>query len=271
MKTDPTISTISDEILFARLTGLLPGEVPLLAASLNAKRLDYFSTDFYPFAHEHQKPPAFAGNGEPWTTWLLLGGRGAGKTLAGAAWVRRHAELNGSARIALVGETERDVREVMIEGVSGLLTIHPFHERPVWVPSRRRLVWKNGAVAEAFSAEDPDSLRGPQFSAAWCDELAKWRHAEATFDMLQFGLRLGVRPRQVNHHHAAADCLAQAADRGSCDGADACRHHRERFQFGARVSRLGREALPGHAARPPGARRRTDRGPPRRAVVARAH
>ena len=85
----------------------------------------------------------------------------------------------------------------MVEGVSGLLAAHQRFERPVWIPSRRRLQWRNGAVAQVFSAEDPESLRGPQFAAAWCDELAKWRHAEATFDMLQFGLRLGERPRQV--------------------------------------------------------------------------
>ena len=100
-------------------------------------------------------------------------------------------------RIAPVGEGEHEIRDVMIEGVSGLLAIHPSWERPVWTPSRRRLEWPNGAVAQAFSAEDPESLRGPQFGAAWCDEIAKWRHAEATFDMLQFGLRLGERPRQV--------------------------------------------------------------------------
>jgi phage terminase large subunit-like protein len=85
----------------------------------------------------------------------------------------------------------------MIEGVSGLLAVHTHRERPVWIPSRRRLEWDNGVIAEAFSAEDPESLRGPQFAAAWADEIAKWRHAEATFDMLQFGLRLGERPRQV--------------------------------------------------------------------------
>jgi phage terminase large subunit-like protein len=99
--------------------------------------------------------------------------------------------------IALVGETEHEVREVMIEGVSGILAVHERRERPVWIPSRRRLEWPSGVVAQAFSAEDPESLRGPQFAAAWADELAKWRHAEATFDMLQFGLRLGERPRQV--------------------------------------------------------------------------
>jgi phage terminase large subunit-like protein len=153
-------------------------------------------------AHDHQLPPAFGNNGEPWTTWLLIGGRGAGKTRAGAEWVKSaanapKAEGEGERRIALIGETEHEIREVMIEGVSGLLSVHPHDKRPVWSPSRRRLEWDNGAIAQTFSAEDPESLRGPQFSAAWADELAKWRHAEATFDMLQFGLRLGVRPRQV--------------------------------------------------------------------------
>src|SRR5690606_18571004 len=100
-------------------------------------------------------------------------------------------------RIALVGETERDVREVMIDGPAGILRMAPDGERPRWNATRRRLDWPNGAVAEAFSAEDPDNLRGPQFDASWCDELAKWRRAEATFDMLQFGLRLGARPLQL--------------------------------------------------------------------------
>jgi phage terminase large subunit-like protein len=99
--------------------------------------------------------------------------------------------------IALVGETAADVREVMVEGVSGLLSIHPRGERPRWWPSRRRLEWPNGAVAQTFSADDPEQLRGPQFAAAWCDEIAKWSRAEEAFDMLQFALRLGDAPRQV--------------------------------------------------------------------------
>jgi phage terminase large subunit-like protein len=137
-----------------------------------------------------------------WSTWLVLGGRGAGKTRSGAEWVRGRAlglpGFHGKAgRIALVGETLADVREVMVEGVSGLKRVHPDGERPAWSASRRRLEWANGAVAQAFSSEDPESLRGPQFDAAWCDELGKWKHAEATWDMLQFGLRLGTRPRQV--------------------------------------------------------------------------
>jgi len=168
-----------------------------LLAEIEPGEREFFLRDFSVFAHSHQLPPDLANNCEPWTTWLILGGRGAGKTRAGAEWVRAVAISDPKARIALVGETERDTREVMVEGMSGLLAVHPPHERPQWVPSRRQLEWPNGALAQAFSAEDPESLRGPQFSAAWCDELAKWRHAEATFDMLQFGLRLGERPRQV--------------------------------------------------------------------------
>jgi len=162
-----------------------------------------FDRDFIALAHRHQEPPAHANNGGPWTTWLMLGGRGAGKTRLGAEWVRAQAcgtrpyADQRSMHIALVGETEHDVREVMIEGPSGLLRAAPYGERPLWIPSRRRLEWNNGAAALAFSAEDPEQLRGPQFDAAWCDELAKWRHVDATFDMLQFGLRLGARPRQL--------------------------------------------------------------------------
>lgn len=133
----------------------------------------------------------------------MLGGRGAGKTRAGAEWIRAQAQGHSwtgappAGRIALVGETYSDVRAVMIEGVSGLLAIHPKGERPEWSPSRRRLEWSNGSVAQVFSSEDPEALRGPQFDLAWCDELAKWRHAEETYDMLQFGLRLGEQPRQL--------------------------------------------------------------------------
>lgn len=161
------------------------------------------SEDFVSFAHRHQEPPACANNGGPWTTWLMLGGRGAGKTRLGAEWVRAMAlglppyAERPHGRIALVGETVHDVREVMIEGASGLLSVGRRDERPAWTSTRRRLEWGNGAVAEAFSADEPDSLRGPQFDAAWCDELAKWHYAETAFDNLQFGLRLGARPRQL--------------------------------------------------------------------------
>ncbi len=168
-----------------------------MLAGLTAKWREALIAEFATFAHEHQRPPARANSGTDWTTWLILGGRGAGKTRCGAEWVRAVAANDAAARIALIGETEHDAREVMVEGVSGLLAVHRVDERPKWVSTRRRLEWPNGAVAQVFSAEEPESLRGPQFSAAWLDELAKWRHADATFDMLQFGLRLGARPRQV--------------------------------------------------------------------------
>lgn len=133
----------------------------------------------------------------------MLGGRGAGKTRTGAEWVRGIAlgepdfAEPALRRIALIGETFADARNVMVEGPAGILAVHARHERPVWSPSLRKLEWPNGTVAHVFSAEDPDSLRGPQFEAAWADELAKWRHVEETWDMLQFGLRLGAHPRQM--------------------------------------------------------------------------
>src|SRR5215213_4207535 len=190
-------SMSSAENLLAKWMSLLPDEKRECVASLKPAWIDRWTNDWMQFAYGHQRPPEITVGGKPWTTWLILGGRGSGKTRAGAEWVRNIALKTKAARIALIGETEHDVREVMIEGVSGLLHVHARDERPLWIPSRRRLEWPNGAVAQAFSAEDPESLRGPQFSAAWADEIAKWRHAEATFDMLQFGLRLGVQPRQV--------------------------------------------------------------------------
>jgi phage terminase large subunit-like protein len=159
--------------------------------------------DFACFAHRHQEHGEVGNNGAPWTTWLMLGGRGAGKTRSGAEWVR--ALVHGTrpyadrayGRVALIGETVHAAREVMVEGESGLLRVCPRAERPTWIATRKRLEWPNGAVGEVFSADEPESLRGPQFEAAWCDELAKWRYAEATFDTLQFGLRLGAQPRQL--------------------------------------------------------------------------
>ncbi|TVR10457.1 MAG: ATP-binding protein [Salinarimonadaceae bacterium] len=154
-------------------------------------------------ARDDQLPPAFAGDGSIWTIWLVLGGRGAGKTRTGAEWVRGMAlgapwlTRAPVGKFALIGETFADVRDVMIDGPSGLLAIHPRGERPIWTATRRRLEWPNGAVALAFSADDPESLRGPQFEAAWADELGKWRYADAAWDQLQFGLRLGARPREV--------------------------------------------------------------------------
>ncbi len=139
----------------------------------------------------HQQPP----ESDDWITWLLLGGRGAGKTRAGAEWLSLQAQA-APGRFALVGPTLHDVREVMIEGPSGLRAIRRGAERPVWHASRRRLAWEaTGSVAYAFSAEDADSLRGPQFHAAWADELCAWRAPEAVLSNLRLALRLGPRPR----------------------------------------------------------------------------
>lgn len=146
----------------------------------------------------HQRAPAGY-----WTTWVILGGRGAGKTRAGAEWIRGRVEgatpLSGGAarRIALVGETLEQARGVMVEGDSGLLASSPPDRRPKLIASQHRLVWPNGAEAYLHSAVSYEGLRGPQFDTAWADELAKWRHARDAWDMLQFTLRLGDRPRQL--------------------------------------------------------------------------
>lgn len=136
-----------------------------------------------------------------WRTWICMGGRGAGKTRAGAEWVRamvegaRPGDPGRARRVALVGETLDQAREVMVFGDSGLLACSPPDRRPVWEATRRRLVWPNGAVAQIFSAQEPESLRGPQFDAAWADELGKWKKSREAWDQLQFALRLGEAPR----------------------------------------------------------------------------
>lgn len=175
------IAALSREWLFkARHAQLPPVSLPDQVDSLNPD-----------FSSQHH-----------WRSWLIMGGRGSGKTRAGAEWVNGMAlgllpfTTQSSGNIALVGETLSDVREVMVEGPSGILSISRL-SRPKLETTRRRLVWENGAVASFYSSEDPDSLRGPQFSAAWCDELAKWKYPQQTWDMLQFGLRLGHAPRQV--------------------------------------------------------------------------
>ena len=139
---------------------------------------------------EQQPPP-----GE-WRTWLILAGRGWGKSRTGAEWVRAMATRGRARRIALVARTAADVRDVLIEGESGLLAIHRADERPVWEPSRRRLTWPNGAIATTYSADEPDQLRGPQHDSAWIDEVCAWRYPDA-WDQLQLGLRLGDDPRVV--------------------------------------------------------------------------
>lgn len=139
------------------------------------------------------RPDQIAPDGE-WDVWLCLAGRGWGKTRTGAEWVREQVEA-GAQRIALIAETQKDLEEVMINGDSGLLAAFPEGERPHVRYKPVRVTFKTGAVALGYNATEPNQLRGPQFDTAWCDELAKWRYARETWDMLQFGLRLGDHPR----------------------------------------------------------------------------
>jgi predicted phage terminase large subunit-like protein len=138
-----------------------------------------------------------------WNTWMALAGRGFGKTRAGAEWSRKvmtgRTPLSRGrfSRMAIVCETAADARDVMVEGPSGILYAHPPGFRPDYEPSKRRLTWPNGAQAFLYNAVEPDQLRGPQHDCALCDELAKWRYVQETYDQLQFGLRMGDHPQQV--------------------------------------------------------------------------
>lgn len=149
---------------------------------------------FQNFAHPGQVPP----KGD-WRVWLVMGGRGFGKTRAGAEWVRSIAEGNAYARIALVATTLGEARSVMVEGESGLIACSPPGREPRFEPSLHRLRWPNGAQAFLYSASEPESLRGPQHSHAWCDEIGKWSqsHQRATrcWDNLVLGMRLGKEQR----------------------------------------------------------------------------
>lgn len=139
------------------------------------------------------RPEQVAPEGD-WEVWLLLAGRGFGKTRSGAEWVREQIERGLSRRMALVAPTVGDYRRVMVEGESGILATARPDFYPMWEPSKYTLTWPNGAVAICYSAEQPDRLRGPQHDAAWCDEAAAWKYGPDTWDNLQFGLRLGDHP-----------------------------------------------------------------------------
>ena len=143
-------------------------------------------------ARENQTPP----DGR-WTAWMLLAGRGFGKTRAGAEWVRAQVESGRVGRIALVARTPAEIRETMIHGPSGLLSICPPWAMPEYEHTNRKLTWPNGATAFIYSSYEPDQLRGQQFEAAWCDELASWKYPRDTWDTLAFTLRFGADPRVV--------------------------------------------------------------------------
>lgn len=154
------------------------------------KLADALSTSWRVLARPSQLPP----DGD-WNGWLVMAGRGFGKTRTGAEWVKEQVEAGIAKRIALIAPTSADARDTMVEGESGILAISSTWCRPDYEPSKRRLTWPNGAVASTFSSEEADRLRGPQFDLAWADELAVWNEPQATWDMLMFGLRLGKHPR----------------------------------------------------------------------------
>ena len=157
------------------------------------KRRETIDDDWNFWAREDQKPP----NGD-WRTWLLMAGRGFGKTRTGAEWVRAQAKANGDLRIALVAATLAEGRSIMVEGVSGLLNLDLDDvDRPSYEPSLRRLVWPSGAIATLYSAAEPESLRGPEHHIAWADEVAKWGDGVAAWDNLELTLRLGNAPQIV--------------------------------------------------------------------------
>src|SRR5689334_654432 len=178
--------------LHAKLLALLPeAEWREAIGQAPEKKVRDFLNDWTRWAHPNQIPPP-----GDWRIWLLLAGRGFGKTRTGAEFVRFRVEAGLARRVALVAPTAADVRQVMVEGESGILAIGPVHRRPIYEPSLHRLTWPNGAIATTFSADEPNRLRGPQHDLAWCDELAAWRYP-AAWDMLMFGLRLGEDPRAV--------------------------------------------------------------------------
>ena len=146
---------------------------------------------------EQQRP-----EGNDWNIWMYLAGRGAGKTRTAAEWVREEAKHTntGQRRFALVARTAADVRDVIVEGESGIINVTPPSERPLYEPSKRRLTWPNGNTATCFTADEPDSLRGPQFTHAWGDEVAAWRQTPdgaglTAFENLRIGTRLGSNPK----------------------------------------------------------------------------
>lgn len=163
-------------------------QAELLAALADGEIIEFYGS--WPlWARREQLPPAWH-----WRVWLMMAGRGFGKTRAGAEWIRQKA-LEPDVRIALVGATDDDVRRVMVEGSSGILACAPLSVRPSWEPSKGLLTFASGARAQVFSGANPDGLRGPEHDFAWCDELAKWTRPDATWDNLRMGMRRGRRPQ----------------------------------------------------------------------------
>lgn len=186
-------STPEKSSLVASLASLPDAERQELLADLTEEQALELLYDWQFWARPEQLAP----EGE-WDTWLIQTGRGWGKTRTGAEWVRDIAEAGEVKLIGLVGATAADIRDTMVEGDSGILACCPPHNMPIHEPSKRhRLTWKNGTIAIGYSADEPNRLRGPNFGAAWCDELAAWRFLQESWDNLMYALRKGTRPRCV--------------------------------------------------------------------------
>ncbi len=178
--------------LAERIARLAPEPRQRLLVAMSAAQREALAYDWPVWEREDQKEPDL-----PWRTWLVMAGRGYGKTRMGAEWVRRMAIANPTACIALVGATREQARAWMVENDNGLLGVCPPDERPRWEPSLWRLKWPNGATAFVYSAAEPESLRAPQHHYAWCDEIAKWPLGMESWSNLMFGLRRGALPRVV--------------------------------------------------------------------------
>lgn len=185
------VATLANVSLAESLASLPEKERTSLLNRLTDEEAESLIYDWKFWARPNQIAPTWA-----WRIWLILAGRGFGKTRTGAEWVRDEVESGRRGRIALVGRTAADVRDVMVEGESGLLSVCSPFFRPRYLSSSRRLIFPNGAICVTYSAEEPDLLRGPQHDGAWADELAAWKKPE-TWDMLLFGLRLGDDPRAI--------------------------------------------------------------------------
>jgi phage terminase large subunit-like protein len=176
--------------LFSRLADLSDEELVRLISKLDEDSAKKLLFDWDSRARDSQKEP----DGD-WVTWLILAGRGWGKTRTGAEWIKKRVR-NGARRIALVAPTAADVRDIMVEGTSGILSIFPDDERPLYEPSKRRITFSTGAVATTYSGDEPDRLRGANTDTAWIDELGSFRYPEA-YEMLKLGLRIGRNPRCI--------------------------------------------------------------------------
>lgn len=205
--------------------------------------------------HRGQEEPASDGFGRDWRVWLMMAGRGFGKTRAGAEWTSARARAMPGARIALIGASVEEVVKVMVEGQSGLIAVAATGETPEWRAAKRELAWPNGATAFAYSGERPEKLRGPEHHFAWCDELAKWGKPQASWDNLMLGLRLGeaprtlvtTTPRPVAALKAIIGLERTVVTRGRTrDNPYLCAEYKETMALMYGGTRLGRQELDGH-------------------------